>query len=58
MSHDYGQMKIRLPPELSQWLKKRAKEGYRPINSEVVMILQNEKKKDEATEKKELEENG
>jgi Arc/MetJ-type ribon-helix-helix transcriptional regulator len=54
MSQVWMQMKIRLPPELHGWIKKRAEGNYRPMNSEMVRILV-ELKESEKEEKKEVE---
>ena len=39
---------VRMPDEISKWLKARAKEQDRSMNSEIIRILR-EKKKEEAT---------
>jgi hypothetical protein len=40
---------LRLEPELSQWVKERAKDGDRSINAELIRIVRQAK---EATEQK------
>lgn len=38
---DWPQFRVRMPPCLLDQLKSDAKDGYRSLNSEVVMILEN-----------------
>lgn len=38
---DWPQFRVRLPVRLLEQLKSDAKDGYRTLNSEVVMILEN-----------------
>lgn len=38
---DWPQFRVRLPSPLLDRLKSEAKNGYRSLNSEVVMILEN-----------------
>nr|CAA6826131.1 MAG: Unknown protein [uncultured Thiotrichaceae bacterium] len=47
-----SQMKIRLPQELKTWVKERAKENMRPMNSEITLLLQAVKGQIERKEEK------
>ncbi|OAG75958.1 Arc-like DNA binding domain protein [Acetobacter malorum] len=38
---DWAQFRVRMPPRLWEQLKSDAQKGYRSLNSEVVMILEN-----------------
>ena len=46
MSHKNKQMKIRLPDELKRWIKERALKNFRPMNSEINILLQEAKEKE------------
>ena len=47
-----AQLRIRLPQELKNWVKERAKENMRPMNSEITLLLQAVKGQIERKEEK------
>jgi len=44
---DISHLKLRLPSELKSWLKNRAKEKRRSMNSEIIFMLMQKKEKED-----------
>lgn len=48
MSQTDPQMKIRLPPDLHTYLKQRAQQERRSMNSEIILLILREMEKEKA----------
>lgn len=42
-----GPTPVRIPPDLRQWLKHKAVDNYRSLNSEIVLRLEESRKREE-----------